>query len=348
MVVDGPAKEPAHCRGLHDQRQSHRRSLESNTARSLWQKLPCAAHLADRVLPAVPVRQWVMSFPRRVRWRLARDDKLLSKVITVFNTELAVIRTDEGIGVPLDGRPSTHILKLPNPDFKGLVENEALVLTIASALGLPVVEHEVIRLGKTNLLLIKRYDREVCDGEVLRLHQRDLCQATGLPPDIKYESEGGPSLKTAFNVVRSEVSDPLASASALLDWVAFNVLVHNADAHAKNLSVLRTSEGLQVLAPFYDLVCTGAYAPDHRMAMAVGGQFDPGAIARKHWIKFAADVDVGKSLVVRTVERLASRIPDVLNENLASLQAQLGASPRREQVARTIIRRAKKTADLIK
>ena len=64
----------------------------------------------------------------------------------------------------------------------------------------------------------------------------------------------------------------------------FNVLVHNADAHAKNVSILRTGENRQDLASFYDLVCTGAYDLDHRMAMSVGGQFDPGAIDKKNWV----------------------------------------------------------------
>ena len=35
-----------------------------------------AAHLVDRVLPRVPMRQWVATFPRRVRWHLASDPKL--------------------------------------------------------------------------------------------------------------------------------------------------------------------------------------------------------------------------------------------------------------------------------
>jgi hypothetical protein len=32
-----------------------------------------AAHLVDRVLPDVPVRQWVLTFPYRLRYRLAWD-----------------------------------------------------------------------------------------------------------------------------------------------------------------------------------------------------------------------------------------------------------------------------------
>ena len=32
-----------------------------------------AAHLVDHVLPRAPLRQWVLSFPRRVRWHLGND-----------------------------------------------------------------------------------------------------------------------------------------------------------------------------------------------------------------------------------------------------------------------------------
>jgi len=261
--------------------------------------------------------------------------------------KLAVIKTDDGLAVPLDGRPSTHILKLPNPDYEGIVENEAVMLSVARAIGLPVVEHDVVTVGKTKMLLIARYDREVKDGEVLRVHQQDLCQATGLPPDTKYESEGGPSLKTAFDVVRDEVADPLTAAGAMLDWVVFNVLVHNADAHAKNVSLLRAGDGRQELAPFYDLVCTGAYPVDHRMAMSVGGQSDPGAITKKNWVQFASDVGIGKSLVLRTVREIADRIPDPLDQELAVLHDRLGRVPRRQQIERIVKLRVKKTLRLL-
>jgi hypothetical protein len=43
-----------------------------------------AAHLLDRVLPRVPIRQWVLAFPHRVRFLLSRDPKLLSAALTIF------------------------------------------------------------------------------------------------------------------------------------------------------------------------------------------------------------------------------------------------------------------------
>ena len=43
-----------------------------------------AAHLVDRVLPWVPVRQWVLSLPFALRYRMAYDSVLMADVLTVF------------------------------------------------------------------------------------------------------------------------------------------------------------------------------------------------------------------------------------------------------------------------
>ena len=51
----------------------------SCTARRMFDT---AAHLIDRVLPRVPVRQWVLTFSRQVRYHLAADPKLASEVVT--------------------------------------------------------------------------------------------------------------------------------------------------------------------------------------------------------------------------------------------------------------------------
>ena len=43
-----------------------------------------AAHLVDHVFPQVPVRQWVLSFPKRLRYFLVRDADLLNRVLRIF------------------------------------------------------------------------------------------------------------------------------------------------------------------------------------------------------------------------------------------------------------------------
>ena len=43
-----------------------------------------AAHLVDRVFPHVPVRQWVLSLPFALRYRLAYDPELVTAVLQIF------------------------------------------------------------------------------------------------------------------------------------------------------------------------------------------------------------------------------------------------------------------------
>ena len=50
-----------------------------------------AAHLIDNVLPAAPVRQWVLSFPWPLRFLFAREPKALSRCLVVI---IRAIETD--------------------------------------------------------------------------------------------------------------------------------------------------------------------------------------------------------------------------------------------------------------
>ncbi|WPL14899.1 Putative transposase [Thiorhodovibrio litoralis] len=43
-----------------------------------------AAHLVDHVIPPLPVRQWVLSVPKRLRWYLEREPRALSAVLKIL------------------------------------------------------------------------------------------------------------------------------------------------------------------------------------------------------------------------------------------------------------------------
>ncbi len=43
-----------------------------------------AAHLVDNVFPEVPVRQWVLSLPHRIRYRLAYDKDACTIALRAF------------------------------------------------------------------------------------------------------------------------------------------------------------------------------------------------------------------------------------------------------------------------
>jgi hypothetical protein len=69
----------------------HSRFLPFSCKRRVWcpscagrRMADTAAHLVDRELPHVPVRQWVLSLPFALRYRMAYDSRLTTAVLNVF------------------------------------------------------------------------------------------------------------------------------------------------------------------------------------------------------------------------------------------------------------------------
>ena len=207
--------------------------------------------------------------------------------------------------MPLDGSPSTHIIKPQSPHFNGLVENEFYCMKLASAVGLDVANVEIGTAGSAKFLQVARYDRShLLNGELARIHQEDFCQALGIPPELKYQQEGGPNLRRCFELVREVSTVPGVDMLRLFDAVVFNYLIGNNDAHGKNFSLLRDADGIR-LAPLYDLVCSSAYpAIANSMAMKIGGEREPTKLAAKHWEKFFHDVGLGVTPAIKRLQNL--------------------------------------------
>lgn len=170
-------------------------------------------------------------------------------------------------GQPVDGTPSTHILKPELAEYPDSVENEAFCMRVAKHLGLAVAEVETTVIGGRKLIVVQRYDRIIAaDATVTRLHQEDFCQATGTESKRKYEEDGGPSLRKVAGVL--DVAAAPDSLDTLLRAVTLHVLLGNGDAHAKNYSLLYDPPGTLRLTPLYDLMSTLHYGDD-RLAMCV-------------------------------------------------------------------------------
>lgn len=164
-------------------------------------------------------------------------------------------------------------------------------------------------------LLVERYDRiRASDGTLERLHQEDFCQALGYPDGLKYEASGGPGLAACSALVRRLALGPKA-VQGLLDWVVFNALLGNADAHAKNLSLLCDRDGRRRLAPLYDLVPT-IYLPeslvDRSPAMRIGRAARIDRIGAEDWSAFADAAGYRKAYVLDRVQSLATAMLDAL------------------------------------
>lgn len=208
------------------------------------------------------------------------------------------------VALPLDGTPSTHIIKPEPARFPGLAANEAYCMDLARKVGLRAAEVQCRVIGETPCLMVKRYDRTASpDSPAVRLHQEDFCQALGFPPERKYQQEGGPSLRDCFTLLRDWSTAPVIDIRDFLDAVIFAVLTGNADAHGKNHSFLYVG-GERRLAPLYDQVCTLAWPElSKSLSMKIGAARTLAEVSPEHFKQLSSEARLGWPMVR---ERLAA------------------------------------------
>jgi len=235
--------------------------------------------------------------------------------------KLVLTRMPDGSwGRPVDGTPSTHILKPEVAAYPQTVENEVFCMRLAKYLAVDVAEVEMTEIADRNLIVVKRFDRHVSsDGSVERIHQEDFCQALGLSPDVKYEEDGGPSLQRIAGILGS-VTAP-GSLEKLLQAVTFNALIGNGDAHAKNFSLLHHASGALTLAPLYDLLCTLHYGDD-QLAMYIDNVHRTSRVTTERIVNEAARWGLARDHSMTIIENLLTKAPNAIT---AALEATPGA-----------------------
>jgi serine/threonine-protein kinase HipA len=232
-------------------------------------------------------------------------------------------RADDGTWqLPYGDAPSTWILKPDGPH--AMAANEATCLRLAAACGLPVPSAELLDVAGLPVLAVKRYDRQdaPAGGIPIRVHQEDGCQATATPPGLKYEEQGGPGLRDFADVIRN-FGDP-RDVTSLLRRTTFNMAIGNADAHAKNFSILHELDSPAVgLAPLYDVLSTIALEltdstgqpmrADTHLGQRVGGQADIRKVTAASLIDEAASWGIRRrsasAVVTETLDQVLAAIP---------------------------------------
>jgi serine/threonine-protein kinase HipA len=269
----------------------------------------------------------------------ALDDDAFRLSIAGAQEKTALLRYRNGWCIPHGATPSTHIFKLPlglvgnvQADMRMSVELEWLCMELVREYGLPVANVEIGRFEDQKALIVERFDRTLAsNGNYwLRIPQEDFCQVTGLPPNRKYESDGGPGVRQIMDVLRGSEN---ASAdrgnffkTQLLFWI-----IAATDGHAKNFSLTLFAGGRYRRTPLYDILSTypiqgrGAnrMAPRKaRLAMAVDGKnrhYLLHDIHRWHWVAMAESLGLADSVAAiindliertpRALDALASRLP---------------------------------------
>jgi len=218
------------------------------------------------------------------------------------------------------GTPTTHILKPLIDHISDSAHNELFCMRLAKMMDIDVPFASLHYVDDTPYYLVKRYDRIIHEnGSVSRIHQEDFCQALGIAPEIKYEREGGPNLAQCQELIRENSIRPAVDQIKFLNTVMFNYFIGNNDAHGKNFSLLYSNIKPE-LAPAYDLLSTAIYpALSPKMAMKIGGKYNPRDVYLRHWYRILPDTKAAQSRFEKQLNTMAQKI----QTNARSLKKQL-------------------------
>ena len=290
-------------------------SFGAATDRARWDYAPLTSFY-DTTDPRLALERHFEDLGRRpflvgeegVRQSLAGGQK--KSALAVLDPEgVPVLRLpEEGdvLAVPLNGAPSTLIVKPDNPNLPGITENEVWCLRMAQATGIEAAKATILQSSERTAIGVLRYDRRVGrSGQLLRLHQEDFAQANGIPPGRKYErgTLPGLDLKALLETGRYvSASDALA----LLDQVIFNILVANTDAHAKNYSMILPVDASPRLAPLYDVstVLSWPHVVKTYAQSIDGKKRRSDMIAGRHWEAIAREIGYRPTDVKNRVQQI--------------------------------------------
>lgn len=241
--------------------------------------------------------------------------------LTGLETKIVLTRTNEGWARPEGRPPSTHILKLGRPSDSlaaDLIHTAAAAMDLGRRCHLTTVSAEVTRFSGLEAIVVERYDRTaLADGTVHRIHQEDAAQLLGLDTTDPLRKFGwGRTLPSLRAIARRLVDIGADDPSRLLALTTFNVAIGNADAHAKNISIIHRSDGSSALAPAYDVAMHRHHEhAERRFAMPVNGVLETARITAADLIaegrSWGLPERVAARAVLGTLHELESALADV-------------------------------------
>ena len=175
----------------------------------------------------------------------------------------AVVEDEAGLWIAKFNRPD---------DAWNSARVEHAMLVLARACGLATAESRVVNVAGRDVLLVKRFDREVATGGYLRA--RMVSALTLLRAEDTSRDKW--SYVDLAEEVRRVCAEPTRNAAELFRRMCFNALISNVDDHPRNHALITRTSDWQI-SPAYDLTPAVPISPERRdLAMACG---DAGRIA---------------------------------------------------------------------
>ncbi len=264
-------------------------------------------------------------------------------------TKTALLLEDGRWGIPSGRIPTTHIVK---PPIRGLRDQDLvahLCLDAARASGLPAAGSRILAIEDVSAIVVTRYDRRHGPSGLRRIHQEDLCQALGVPPDRKYQAERGPGPVEIVALLRRVLPTARAEAQVgrFVDALVFNWIIAGTDAHAKNYSLLLNRSEI-ALAPLYDITSALPFENERqmRLAMKIGDDY---ALYnyRNPWPIVAANLGLDANALNERVATLCAAVPAAFADAVARPVIAALGRPTPRRLADLVTRRAARCATLL-
>lgn len=265
----------------------------------------------EKYIKELPKKPLALGYDKRLSLAGAQD-------------KTAVVLIKDRVAIPENNVPSTYILKPAISGYKETVENEYICMKVAAKLGIQIPNIQIGQANDTQYLLIERYDREISDGKIKRIHQEDFCQASNIPSAYKYQAEGGVDFKRCIEILK-KTTRPAVAIKQFVELMIFNYLVGNNDAHGKNFSIMYYDSGEIMFAPAYDILCTSVY-PDlsSKMAMKIGGYYESDKIFPRHFERMAKDVGISYTQLKKILINQCKILPDTVKEISQTFENTIG------------------------
>lgn len=231
---------------------------------------------------------------------------------------------------------STWILKPQVPARPNRLFDEHYSHLLAQRVGLSSYRSEIRTAGRMTYLAIERFDRELVGGKVHLHHQEDLAQALGLDwtdTEVKFQSpawstDGRRASARRIGELLGSIPGGDATVAQWLRQLAFNIVIGNNDAHAKNVALMHLPAGTE-LAQLYDAVPNlfqdGLAKFD--LAFAIDGVFDHRRMSVERLIAEAgswgvisrsrAETTIGQTLTAIANSLATVKAPKQISEGLS-------------------------------
>lgn len=174
----------------------------------------------------------------------------------------AVVEDDEGLWI-------AKFNKDTDPWDSAKVEH--MMLRLAQECGISTSQSKVTAIGHQNVLLVKRFDRELVKDGYLRARMVSALTLLRSEDTVDAKMRGEWSYLELVEALRRISGDPKRDAHELFRRMCFNAAATNTDDHARNHAVI-AMDNTWKLSPAYDLTPTPSVGMQRYLQMIAGDQ----------------------------------------------------------------------------